>query len=433
MRFRTSLFPHLAKTAAALVIGGRSSSFTQDESRTLVAVTTLTKTTSPLSSHDVFPSTSSPFFTLDSLAALENASAKGFTAILWLRGYKTFPTREVVLARETFITAVQSMAGMRGVIVDDASDANAASALEKALGVSADVPFICVLRDFNDSRTKYLLSSSVSDARSLKKGLNEIISGQIKPTLLGQERPLNDRSKGGGLHVIEVVTDSFDELVTNFQGRACLLYTYSRACDACAAFAPRIRILATLIAQYSRDAKGTSSRSSNTAVRIARLNIADNDVNPTQVPPRAPTPMVLLFKKSSSTPDILHFEKDENGRAHLPSVSQLAAWLFLGDKCDSDSDQIKALITAATHADIEAERIEIAFDQLGPYAAAWRTAVAMEGKEALLAANELREKLTIAYSFLVDEATLGDALKAESLVNDVATCAARHSNILGNI
>ena len=350
---------------------------------------------------------------LNSLAALEAASAPGLTAILWLRGFSA-PPSEMSASRDAFHRAVQATPGLaRGVVIDDASDGVAANTLSRSLGVAADVPFAAVLSDFAATRTKFLLSASATDGRALEHGFKAVVARRVQPTLLGVARPPRDRSQGTGEFVTEVVTETFDELVTSFQGR-CLLVTYSRGCDACAAFAPRVRILGALAARFSCS-----------SLRIARLNVGDNDSDPNKIPPQAPTPMVLLFdSQTKSSPQVFPFVKDgESGRLHLPTLSQLAAWALPG----ADGT---ALVAAATRADAEAERLERAFDALSSFAAAWRVVAAAEGAPAATAAAELKVALIAAYAFLVDEAGEGDAQKAETLVSTVAHIAARHSDAI---
>jgi hypothetical protein len=347
---------------------------------------------------------------LDSLAALENASSPGRSAVLWLRGFD-LSAREAAAARNAFSSALRSAPpSLRAVVVDDSSDAHAAAKLAAALGVSSDSPFACIIHDFAATRTKYLLDAPVTDARALSTGVQEVVSGRSKPTLLGQARPPADRAPGGGPDAIEVVTDTLDELVLRFQGR-CILVTYSRACDACAAFAPRLRMFSTLLTRHAP----------NASIRVARINAAENDIDPKVLPPRAPTPTVLAFQ-GGRVSGVLRFDIDSGGRARLPSITQLSHFALEGVR--EGSEVSAALLDAAALAEMEADRIERAFDALSPYAALWRqeteAAATMSGSASTSAAlGELKTLLTNAYEFIVDEASLGDAARVESLISSV--------------
>jgi hypothetical protein len=350
--------------------------------------------------------------TLDSLSALENASSSGRSAVLWLRGFD-LSVREAAVARNAFTSALRSAPpSLRAVVVDDSSDAHAAAKLAAALGVSSDSPFACIIHDFSATRTKYLLNASVTDARALSSEVELVVSGRSKPTLLGQSRPPADRAPGGGPDAIEVVTDTLEELVLRFPGR-CILVTYSRACDACAAFAPRLRMFSTLLARHAP----------NTSIRVARINAAENDIDPEVLPPRAPTPTVLAFQ-GGRVSGVLRFDIDSGGRARLPSIIQLSH--FALDGLPEGGEVSVALLDAAALAEKEADRIERAFDALSPYAALWRqeTEAAAIGKgsdsnSSPTALGELKTLLTNAYEFIIDEASLGDASRVEILVNSV--------------
>ena len=73
------------------------------------------------------------------------------------------------------------------------------------------------------------------------------LSGAVAPTRMGQPRPPGDRSPHCAA-LTEVVTESFAELALDPR-RDVLLECYTRRCDACKAFAPRLRMLAQLCAQ----------------------------------------------------------------------------------------------------------------------------------------------------------------------------------------
>lgn len=95
-------------------------------------------------------------------------------------------------------------------------------------------------------------------------------------------RPLQD--------LYEVVTDSFEELVLD-PAVDVLLEGYTPRCDACKAFAPRMRMLASLAAKHWPG-----------RARIAGFNILDND-RPTEHMPEKWTPSLRLFLADDTDDD----------------------------------------------------------------------------------------------------------------------------------
>jgi hypothetical protein len=253
--------------------------------------------------------------------------------------------------------------------------------------------------------------------------VTSFLKGELSPVLLGQPRPPGDLAEGSA-HLIEVVVDSFDELVLDPYADV-LLEAYTRTCDACKAFAPRYRMLAALAAEASTGSGGGGVR-----LRVARMDIADNDRQVAHMPEKT-TPSLRLFpacgpgerKKSV----LLQYGAGEGAGAaetiHLPSLLSLLSFL-------EANTGGRVVITPALRARAE-EQEEVAVALESAYAAClrymglWsaysglvedgRVALEESGggkdpervaelKDAQAVADEMRALVIEGYTFVVNEA-----------------------------
>lgn len=175
-------------------------------------------------------------------------------------------------------------------VIDDESDRSLADLLLTRLGIYHDKPFLMILDDFLVTERKYLSpQSSIPSAGEMADLVVAFTEGKLKPARLGQARPPNDRNQHYK-DLYEVVTDSFEELVLD-PAVDVLLEGYTPRCDACKAFAPRMRMLASLAAKHWPG-----------RARIAGFNILDND-RPTEHMPEKWTPSLRLFLANDTDDD----------------------------------------------------------------------------------------------------------------------------------
>lgn len=264
-----------------------------------------TPTAAPATTASAPPLTINP---LDSIDALEKLG-RGKSVILIARG---FSEKDVAAARVTFNAAVaglrshapiSSASKLQFYIVDDTSAQTPAVTLLTRLGITNEKPFVMILDRFIDTERKFLMkNAAIPSAHDIETFVEHFVGGRLKPAMLGQERPVNDRSPKCS-QMFEIVTDSFEEIVLNPRTNV-LLESYTRNCDACKAFAPRYRMLAQLCAQHMPELK------------LAAMDIQDNDKDMRYLPEKW-TPSIRLF------PAVEDAEGNRFSRSGDVSASQL--------------------------------------------------------------------------------------------------------------
>lgn len=346
--------------------------------------------------------------------------------------------------------------------------------------------------------------------------------GKLKPARLGQSRPPNDRNQQYKVSAFEasdslcvfstdydvtghscelfaclsicsdlvsavvwaalqdlyeVVTDSFEELVLD-PAVDVLLEGYTPRCDACKAFAPRMRMLATLAAKHWPG-----------RARIAGFNILDND-RPTEHMPEKWTPSLRLFLADNDHDDgsnragadagggstskpaaaaagktkcsvLFQYGKDSTGGARgagaAGGAGAAASDAAAAQPPEPTASKVKVVIPtlpelldflqAQTHGRLavsdamrkeaalleeEALVLTAAYDQCLEYIELWKahadTIVAAAGAtgEDKAASKELQRRIVAAHKFLVHEAAGDSAESALVLLQKVADFVAHH-------
>jgi thioredoxin 1 len=354
----------------------------------------LTKLAPPLSSH-------APIVrTLDSAASLDAMVGPGLTVLLWQRGFRPGVAGDGALARAAAVSAVRAVAASidtRIYVVDDASSAVLADALAAQLAFDADAPFACVLRDFSKTREKFLLDAVPSDARALTSLLRNVLARRAVPTRLGQARPPDDRARGGGAHVIEVVTESFDELVLA-SARPVIVESYTRGCETCRAFSPRLRLLATIAARHVP------------GLAIARIDIADNDVDRTLLS-SSTLPAFNIFPGSK----MLDYGGADGARVQLPTLRALLAFAA----AEGGVAVPPAAFADADALEPAAQQLEFAFDQILDLATQLKN-LSADDAGAAAAVKDAKRLLTAAHDYIVYDA---DEKSEERVQADVRAAA----------
>lgn len=256
--------------------------------------------TAPASPAAASPAAAAPALvkSLDDMQSLEELG-RGVSLVLFSRGHAP---AEAAKARAALVAAAQQLsrrpdaAALRFYVVDDASAQIPAVTLQTRLGITYEKPFVMLLDQFLVTERKYLSTDTdTPTASSIQAFVNAFLEGKLKPAMLGQPRPPGDASASCSA-LTEVVTDSFRELVLDPQAHV-LLECYTRKCDACKAFAPRYRMLARLVQKHLAAAGAAASGSSSTPgtkLRIAAMDILDNDKDPDWIPEKW-TPSLRLF------------------------------------------------------------------------------------------------------------------------------------------
>ena len=221
-----------------------------------------------------------PIESLECLDDLERLG-RGRSVVLVTRGHSPLAAARSLSA---FCDAASSLEAqfpdqLLFYVIDDASDATVASALLSRLGLEHNEPFAVILDRFIDTEEKYLMTQRAAPSvNELIAFVSAFLSGALSPAMLGQPRPPHDRSPDWPA-LWEVVTESFDEVVLDRRVDV-FLEALSPRCDACMAFAPRMRMLSAFAAVHAPQ------------LRIATMNILDNDK------PRSCLPEVWLVCKN---------------------------------------------------------------------------------------------------------------------------------------
>lgn len=304
-----------------------------------------------------------------------------------------------------------------------------------------------------------------------------VAEGKVKPVRLGQARPHNDRNTHCKVRrhrklicpcaasapllqslrcpsrefarlqdLYEVVTDSFDELVLDPKVDV-LVEGYTPRCDACKAFAPRMRMLATLAAKHWPG-----------RARIACFNILDND-RPTEHMPEKWTPSLRLFLAEPGSADaassarvapaaeattkrsvLFQYGKDSTGgkgssstaappepgsskvKVVIPTMPELLEFLQAqtgGRLAVSDAMRKEAVLLEE-----EALVLTAAYDQVLEYMELWKAhadTIASGGSaEERVASKELQRRIVAAHKFLVYEAAADSAEHALGSLQKIA-------------
>jgi hypothetical protein len=245
------------------------------------------------------PSSSSSFNShllrrLDSADELQRLG-DGVSVALFVRGLDASGVEDAQKARsaleEVASTLMKERPEIRFYIIDDTSAQVPALTLMTRLGLehSHNQPYLVVLDNFVKTERKFVMSPTEPISNStLNLFLRSFLTGRLKPTLLGQARPHRDRNPNCP-SLVEVVTESFDELVLD-PSVDVLLESYTKRCDACKAFAPRMRMFAQLCEKHLPE------------LRVAEIDILDNDRDVTHLPEKW-TPALRLFLKSNEAVD----------------------------------------------------------------------------------------------------------------------------------
>jgi hypothetical protein len=308
-------------------------------------------------------------------------------------------------------------------VVDGSTAEGPAHSLLTRLGIENDRPFVVILDRYIETERKFLsplaLAPRPPTAAEMGSLITHFLRGELTPVLLGQPRPAGDLAEGSA-HLVEIVADSFDELVLDPHVDV-LLETYTRTCDACKAFAPRYRMLADLVSKASEGGRGPR-------LRIARMDILDNDRQVAWLPEKT-TPSLRLFpacgagEKKSSVP-LQHGGSANETMIQLPSLPALLSFV-------EANTGGRVLLTPALRARAE-ELEEVAVALESAYAACLRymglwsaySGLVEEGRLALdetggggkdgeraeelkaaqACADEMRARVVEAYTFVVNEA-----------------------------
>lgn len=231
---------------------------------------------------------SNTLYRLDSADELQRLG-DGVSVALFVRGLEASGAEDAQRAR----SALEEVANMlkkekpeiRCYVIDDASAQVPALTLMTRLGLehSHNQPYLVVLDRFVLTERKFVMTPTEPISNStLSAFVRSFISGRLKPTLLGQARPHRDRNPHCP-SLVEVVTESFDEIVLD-PSVDVLLESYTKRCDACKAFAPRMRMFAQLCEKHLP------------GLRIAEIDILENDRDVSHLPEKW-TPAMRLFLK----------------------------------------------------------------------------------------------------------------------------------------
>jgi hypothetical protein len=264
-------------------------------------------------------SSSNNILRLDSTDELQRLG-DGISVALFIRGLDASGAKEAKRAKsalEDVATLLQfEHPEIRFYIIDDMSAQIPALTLMTRLGLehSHNEPYLVVLDKFVLTEKKFILTPTEPiSSGSLKTFVKSVINGTLKPTLLGQSRPIRDRN----IHcrsLFEVVTDSFHEIVLD-PTKDVLLESYTKRCDACKAFAPRMRMFAQLCEKYLP------------SLLVAEIDILENDRDITHLPEKW-TPALRIFLREESKGDI----KTENQGVVLKKTHKKSALLDYGNK-----------------------------------------------------------------------------------------------------
>jgi hypothetical protein len=231
---------------------------------------------------------------LDSADELQRLG-DGVSVALFVRGLDASGVEDAQKARsaleEVASTLMKERPEIRFYLIDDTSAQVPALTLMTRLGLehSHNQPYLVVLDNFVKTERKFVMSPTERISNStLNLFLRSFLTGRLKPTLLGQARPHRDRNPNCP-SLVEVVTESFDELVLD-PSVDVLLESYTKRCDACKAFAPRMRMFAQLCEKHLPE------------LRVAEIDILDNDRDVTHLPEKW-TPALRLFLKSNEGDD----------------------------------------------------------------------------------------------------------------------------------
>lgn len=338
--------------------------------------------------------------TLDAATSLDAIVGPGVTVLVWLRGFAPSVAGDGALARAAAASAVRAVStsiDVRVVVVDDASPPALADALATQLAFDADAPFTCVLRDFSNTRDKFLLDAVPSDTRALTNLLRNVLDRRAIPTRLGQARPPNDRARGCGAHVVEVVTESFDELVLA-SARPVILESYTRGCETCRAFSPRLRFLASIAAKHVP------------SLTVARVDIADNDVDRTLLA-SSTLPAFTLFPGAKN----YDFGGSDGARVQLPTLRALLAFAA----AEGGVNVPPAAFAEADALEHSAQQLEFAFDQILDFAIQLKK-LSADDAGAVAAISNAKRLITAAHDYIVYEADADSEEKVQTGVHAAA-------------
>jgi Thioredoxin len=222
-------------------------------------------------------------------------------------------------------------------LVDDKSNKPLSETLLTRLGIYHDRPFIIILDNFLKTEKKYVSTQvGIPTAKEMEEMVLSFLKGGLQPTMMGQARPPKDRNANCE-DLYEVVTDSFDDVVLDPEVDV-LLEGYTPKCDACKAFGPRMRMLASLVAKHYGSGR----------LKIACMNILDND-RPVAYMPEKWTPSLRLFlagsageggKKKKSV--LFRYGSNENSSESAASAASATSEKPAGD--GSDEEKVKVTI-----------------------------------------------------------------------------------------
>ena len=255
---------------AAFILPRNAHCLTPDAQQTAASIA---KVTPPPHARTVAPV--STIERLTDVSALDTLG-RGRAAILISRGHNA---RDAAVALNRFQGAVarvhranhDELADMHYFVVDDASAVVPSVTLMTRLGIEHKKPFVIVLDRFASTERKFLMTDTeIPTEDAIVRFINDFGAGLLRPALIGQPRPRGDRHPRFPA-LVEVVTDSFDELVLNSHVDV-LLEAYTTKCDACKAAAPRLRMFAALAARHLP------------TLRVAEMNILDNDRDTQHLP-----------------------------------------------------------------------------------------------------------------------------------------------------
>jgi thiol-disulfide isomerase/thioredoxin len=375
---------------------------------------------------------------LDSTAALE---ILGNSLSLVLFVHDDFPPDQISSAVQLFSSTIQLLKAqnklppnLKVFIVDKESDVASSKALVMRLGIVNRTPFVLLLDHFLTTEKKYFMpisnSNGLFSSEDLVSFLSLFQSKKLKPTLLGQDRPVDDKNPLFP-DIFEVVTDSFDELVLDPSSDV-FLEGYTSKCDACKAFAPRIRMLAKLCAEHYP------------TLRIAQMNVLDND-RPIEHLPEKWTPSIRIFPKCSSLPcdkkgillsyaDLVP-SKNASATIHLPTIPELLE--FIQKNTNQRVNITPRILSQANQMEEEARIIEKCYQQVLEYMELWqifqnmisegvissmkvsnksidkdssgKSLTILEEESAKVANQQLRNKIVDVYKHIQENASVGTA------------------------
>lgn len=360
---------------------------------------------------------------VSSLASLDDLQRLGRSrsVVLVARG---FPPADAASAVAAFREAAEALeASFPGqfvfFIVDDAANAATANALLTRLGLEHDAPFATILDRFIDTEEKYLMTQRASPCTSdLVSFVTKFTTGGLKPAMLGQPRPPRDRCASWPL-LWEVVTDSFDEVVLDTEADV-FLEALSHRCNACTAFAPRMRMLSAFAAVHAP------------RLRIATIDILDND-KPRACLPDKSTPSYWLYPAGSAGAAVslgsgdkpaccskqalrLPLSGGQHTASELPTLLDCLEFIcgHTGGRVtlsDAARDEAVRLEGVAQELELALADVFAAMDAWKHFAEWAQMQPDADGAAAspIQLAAELRERVSAAFTFLRDEAA-GDSL-----------------------